>query len=553
MLKSLSIKNYALIDELQVSFNEGFTTITGETGAGKSILLGGLSLILGKRADLNSLRDASEKCVLEAAFDIRGYALQPFFESEDLDFEDLTILRREILPSGKSRAFINDTPVTLNVLQSLGEQLVDIHSQHQTLKLTDNDFQFRFLDAVAGTAELLEAYGSEMKEYRAAGRLLSQLQQERQEAIREYDYNQFLLKELQEAKLVPGILEELEETFEKLNNVEFIKEQLGYGVQLLEAEQYGVLSQLVELKNTVRKLASFGANYQEIANRIESVFLELDDAGNELKRLEEELEDDPQLLATTNDRLQQIYDLQKKHGVSPIEELLAIQHALEAKVIATEGLDDRIKETEETVTGHRERMQELAVEIRARRLEVIPAIQNELENALLPLGMPNARFDIRLLPVDEFRSNGKDDLQFLFAANKGGVFSELKKVASGGELSRIMLVIKSMLARYMQLPTIMFDEIDTGVSGEVSNKMAGIMKEMSAAMQVFTITHLPQVAAKGDVQYKVFKADEAGHTVSSIKMLSESERIEELAEMLGGKQLSDSALAHARELLTAKI
>ncbi|WP_224490740.1 DNA repair protein RecN [Robertkochia flava] len=552
MLKSLSIKNYALIDELQVSFNEGFTTITGETGAGKSILLGGLSLILGKRADLNSLRDASEKCILEATFDIRGYGLHAFFEEEDLDFEEMTILRREILPCGKSRAFINDTPVTLTVLSGLGEQLVDIHSQHQTLKLTDNDFQFRFLDAVAGNFELLEAYSAKLKTWRSLGKQLSRLQEEKRESLREYDYNQFLLGELQEAKLEAGMLEELEETYEKLNNVEFIKEQLGYGVQLLESEQFGVLGQLVDLKNAMKKLSSFGERYQELAKRMESAFLELDDAGNELKTMEEELEDDPQLLERTNERLQQIYDLQKKHGVAGMDELIAIQKALEDKVLATEGLDERIEQMEAEAEKLRTQLEELASQIRAKRLEVVPGLQKNLESALGPLGMPNAKFDIQLEETDDLRGNGKDDLQFLFSANKGGVFSELKKVASGGELSRIMLVIKSMLARYMKLPTIMFDEIDTGVSGEVSNKMAGIMKEMSATMQVFTITHLPQVAAKGDKQFKVFKADEAGQTVSSMKALEEQERIEELAEMLGGKQLSDSALAHARELLTTK-
>lgn len=552
MLKSLRINNYALIDRLQVSFDEGFTTITGETGAGKSILLGGLSLILGKRADLNSLRDPSQKCVLEASFDVRGYDLAGFFEEEDLDYEDDTIVRREILPSGKSRAFINDTPVTLGVLSALGEQLVDIHSQHQTLKLTENDFQFRFIDAVADNSLLLEKFKKELQEYRAAGKRLEKLKSERQEAVREHDYNQFLLKELEEARLENGLLEELENTYEKLNNVELIKEQLGYGAQLLEADQYGLLSQLTDLKNAVNKLSGFGDAYKELAQRLESVFLELDDAGNEMRSLEADLEDDPQLLEETNTRLQQIYDLQKKHGVQEEEALIEIMHSLQEKVIATEGMDELIHETEMKVAQLRSNLEKIAVSIRERRNKVIPGLKKELEKALAPLGMPNARFEIKIVPVDEMRNNGRDHLEFLFSANKGGSFSELKKVASGGELSRIMLVIKSMLAHYMKLPTIMFDEIDTGVSGEVSNKMAAIMQKMSSTLQVFTITHLPQVAARGNRQFKVFKAEEAGQTVSSIKVLGEQERVEELAEMLGGKDLSESALAHARELLAVK-
>lgn len=552
MLRSLSIKNYALIDKLQVNFDEGFTTITGETGAGKSILLGGLSLILGKRADLSSLRDPEVKCVLEAGFDIKGYDLKEFFEEEDLDYEEYTLIRREILPSGKSRAFINDTPVTLSVLAALGGQLVDIHSQHQTLMLTDNDFQFRFVDAVAGNGELLRQYRGELTGYKKEEKRLQQLQEQKQQAVKEHDYNQFLLNELNEARLETGLLQELEETYDRLSNVELIKEQLGYGTQLLEAEQYGILPQLTNLKNALNKIASFGEHYKELAARVESVFLELDDAGNELMGLEGELEDDPALLEQVNTRLQQIYDLQKKHGVMEVEALMAVRDELEAKVIETEGLEEEILKCEARVFRSRETLRSLAAALREARLKVIPKLKEELETALTPLGMPDARFNIQVSGVEEFRPNGMDDLEFLFSANKGGTFNELKKVASGGELSRIMLVIKSMLAGYMKLPTIMFDEIDTGVSGEVSNKMAAIMQKMSATMQVFTITHLPQVAAKGYCQFKVFKTEEEGRTVSGIKALTEQERIEELAEMLGGKTLTDSALAHARELLSDK-
>ncbi|NER13309.1 DNA repair protein RecN [Leptobacterium flavescens] len=549
MLTSLSIKNYALIDKLQVDFDKGLTIITGETGAGKSILLGGLSLILGKRADLGSLKSKDEKCVIEADFFIEKYKLQAFFKEADIDYEANTIIRREILPSGKSRAFINDTPVTLDVLASLGSQLIDIHSQHQTLRLTENDFQFRIIDAVAANDSALEEYSLKLKDYHAAKKELQRLIDFQAEANKEHDYNSFLLKELQEAKLENGMLKELEADFEKLNNVEEIGEKLAHAYQQLTAEQYGILSGLTELKSSIQKLASYGEQFDNLYQRVNSVAIELDDIQMEVKRQEESLETDPRLLEEIQSRLQLIYDLQKKHHAIELEELLEIQQALEQKVEVTENLDAEIKQWQLKVLDLEKELDTLAEGIHSNREMAIPRLSSYLEESLFELGMPNAKFDIGVNKTHSYFANGKDELRFLFSANKGSNYGELKKVASGGELSRIMLSIKSILAEYMQLPTIMFDEIDTGVSGEISNKMGDIMAGMSKNMQVFTITHLPQIAAKGESHFEVFKEDVNEVTYTRMKKLDKEERIKAIAEMLGGKDISSSALAHAKQLL----
>ena len=553
MLVTLTIKNFALIDNLQVSFKDGLTAITGETGAGKSILLGGISLILGKRADLSSIKNSDEKCVIEASFAINNYNLEGFFKANDLDFEKQTIIRREILPSGKSRAFINDTPVTLDVLSSLGVQLIDIHSQHQTLQLTDNNFQFQVVDAVAGNGVILNDYSEKLSKYHLTKKELKKLIDFQQEADKEYDYNSFLLQELQSVNLKEGMLEELEAAYEKLNNVEEITENVSHALQVLGEEQIGTLSGLNELKNIFNKLSHFGESYKELSTRVQSVLIELDDIYVEIQRIEENIEADPQQLEEVNTKLQLLYSLQKKHNVLEINELLQVQEELAEKVSKTENLEAEIKERQLKLLKQEEELDALATKIHQQREKSIPALKTHLENVLSEVGMPNAQFKLDLVATDKYFVNGKDELHFLFSANKGGSFNELKKVASGGELSRIMLAIKSLLAQYMQLPTIMFDEIDTGVSGEVSTKMGGIMHEMSKTMQVFIITHLPQVAAKGDVQFKVFKEDKGGITASQIKQLTEDERVQEIAEMLGGKDVSSSAMAHAKELLLKKV
>lgn len=549
MLQSLSIKNFALIEDIKVRFSEGFLVITGETGAGKSILLDALSLVLGKRADLNSLKNKEEKCVIEAVFDIEHYGLAPFFAAEDIDFDASTIIRREILPSGKSRAFINDTPVTLDVMSSLGEQLVDVHSQHQTLQLGDTAFQFGFIDAVAGNTLVLEKYTSAYKELQKARAVLKSTVDSQAEAQKEYDYNLFLLKELKEAKLQAGVQEQLEEVHEKLSNIETIQERLAAGIQLFSEESVGVLSSLSELKSTFQKLTSYGKVFQELSNRLQSLFIEAEDIHQELQMQVQGLESDPGQLEQVSARLQRIYDLQKKHQVATVEELLTIEKALEVKVGVVENAEEFIKEQQKEVEKASEFTDKIAEQIRANRLKVIPKLKKQLETMLAELGMPNAQFQIEVAPSEVYFANGKDSLVFLFSANKGTAFGELKKVASGGELSRIMLVIKAIMAEHMSLPTIMFDEIDTGVSGEIASKMAAIMKEMSASRQVFSITHLPQVASKGGHHYKVFKEEVSGVTATQLTLLSKEERIVEIAQMLGGNLVTESALAHAKELL----
>jgi DNA repair protein RecN (Recombination protein N) len=549
LLVNLSIQNYALIDDVRVAFPKGFTTITGETGAGKSILLGGLSLVLGKRADLSSLKNTEQKCVIEAEFEVSNYQLQSFFKENDLDYEDLTILRREILPSGKSRAFVNDSPVTLDVMRALGDQLVDVHSQHQTMQLTDNDFQMKVLDALAENSENLSRYAQELQKLRNASKELQKLEEFQANADKEHDYNSFLLEELEAAKLKEGMQEALEEEYEQLSNVEQIMENLSAGHQLLNDEQLGIVGRLTELKRSFQNLSNFGSDYKSLNDRIQSVLIETDDIASELERLKDGVEANPERLEMVNGQLQQLYDLQKKHHTDSVPELITIREELAQKVDAVANIESKIKAKRDEVASITKTVDAWAKKISEGRKAVIPKLKERLQLDLASLGMPSATFKIELNPSSIFKPNGKDDLVFLFSANKGSNYGELKKVASGGELSRIMLTIKSILAQYENLPTMMFDEIDTGVSGEISNRMGEIMQQMSSTMQVFSITHLPQVASKGQHQFKVYKEEAQGDTSTHIKQLTRDERVRELAEMLGGKSLSESALAHAKELL----
>ncbi len=549
MLTQLSIKNYALIDDLNVSFADGFTTITGETGAGKSILLGGLSMVLGKRADLSTLRNKDSKCIIEAEFDVQNYGLEKFFKSYELEFALQTIIRREIHPSGKSRAFINDSPVTLDVLSELGKRLVDVHSQHQTLQLTEHDFQLHVVDALAGNGSLLKAYGECLNSFRTLEKELETLGLQQQTAIKDQDYNTFLYNELEEAQLEAGMQEHLEEQYEQLSNVETILEQLSSGNQLLHNEEMGLIPMLFQLKQNIAKLTHFGQQYQAIFDRLDSALIDLDDIGTEIQQLHEGVEANPKLLEETNQKLQKLYDLQKKHGVMEASELIRIKDELSEKLYQSENLDVEIEAKEKQLAETEEELIQLAKRLSDQRTDVIPEFKNKLEKMLKDLGMPHASFEIRIIPKQPFKTNGSDSLVFLFAANRGSDYGNLKKVASGGEMSRIMLVIKSILASYEHLPTLIFDEIDSGVSGEISNRMADIMLSMSQHMQVFSITHLPQVASKGAQHFKVYKEDQDSRTYTRIKLLSEEDRVVELAEMLGGKSLSDSALAHAKQLL----
>ncbi|MGG7034274.1 MAG: DNA repair protein RecN [Flavobacterium sp.] len=549
MLTSLSIKNFALIEKLSMDFSDGFSIITGETGAGKSILLGALGLVLGKRADLTSLKNKEEKCVIEANFNISNYNLEVFFESNDLDYDSNTILRREILPSGKSRAFVNDCPINLQQLQELGEYLIDIHSQNQTHELSEEALQFNIVDAIAGNQALVTEYSQLLKLYKSEKSKLNSLITALKEATKEQDYNTFLLEELNSANLQPGQQEELESLYEQLNNVEFIKINLEKSLALSEEEQLGVLVNLKEVKLSLQKISAISPEYNSLFERVNSVLIEFDDLVSEMHQCEDKLINDPEQLNLINEKLQTIYALQKKHQVQTVEELLEIQSELENKVVSVGNLETDIQSLEIKIQESENKLDEKAKLIRENRLIAIPVLSEKLIQILEMLGMPNARFNIELTSVENYLNNGKDQIQFLFSANKGSSFGLLKKVASGGEMSRIMLATKAILAEYSKLPTIIFDEIDTGVSGEIANKMAIIMKNMSQNMQVFAITHLPQIAAKGIKHYKVFKSVVEEQTLSELKLLTENERIYEIAEMLSGADISDSALNHAKALL----
>ncbi len=549
MLASLSINNFALIEKLEINFSEGFSIITGETGAGKSILLGALGLVLGKRADLTSLKNKDEKCIIEAHFQISRYNLQEFFNAKDLDYEDETIIRREILPSGKSRAFVNDSPVNLQELQDLSLYLIDIHSQHQTQELSEEQFQFQIIDSIADNQDLIIEYSTFLKSYKKDKPLLSHLNTSLLSLQKEQEYNTFLLEELFSANLKSGEQEVLEKSYEQLNNVEFIKENLDKSLALANEEQFGIRHNLIELKLALQKTASFSSDYNSLFERINSVVIEFDDIVNELEEQSENLVNDPEQLELVNQKLQTIYNLQKKHQVATIDDLLVIQDDLDNKVVSVGTLENEIKSLETKIISSELELNKFAKAITENRLKAIPILSEKLIAILELLGMPNVRFNIEIKPTDNYLSNGKDELQFLFSANKGSDFGLLKKVASGGEMSRIMLATKAILSQYSKLPTIIFDEIDTGVSGEIANKMGAIMKKMSLKMQVFSITHLPQIAGKGEAHFKVFKSIQGESTISELKLLTQEERIVEIAEMLSGKEISDSAINHAKALL----
>ena len=549
MLVSISIKNYALINELHIDFSSGLSIITGETGAGKSILLGALGLVLGNRADSSSLKNTTTKCVVEAIISIDTYSLQDFFETEDIDYESNTILRREILPSGKSRAFVNDTPVTLLVLTALRARLIDIHSQHQTLQVSDQKFQFQLMDAIANNESKLASYKSGLVSYTKEKKRLEEIQLAQREASLQYDYNSHLYNELLEAKLLEDEQELLEEKLDKINNVEEIKQNLSEALQLTTDENIGIQNLLFSLEQKLAKIASYSGEYQELLDRISSVKIESDDIIGEIETAYESVDFNPTEAEQLNDRLQLIYNLQKKHYVNTISELLTIQSELFKKVNTVENAEQSLLDQETIVKGIANKLDAVALKISDARSKIILKLSKQLADILADLGMPHARFQIKNTLSENYYKNGKDSLEFLFSANKGGGYGELKKVASGGELSRVMLAIKKILSENSQLPTIIFDEIDSGVSGEISNKMAHIMSQMSQKMQVITITHLPQIAAKGNQHYKVFKEEVNNITITNLKQLSEDERIVEIAEMLSGKNISDSALTHAKELL----
>ncbi len=549
MLAQLYIKNYALIDELDVNFDEGLTIITGETGAGKSILLGGLSLVLGKRVDFSNIKDTDKKSIIECTFNIEAYNLNSFFYSQDLEYEQQTIVRREVLPSGKSRAFVNDSPVTLSVLEALGQQLIDIHSQHETLSLTDDAFQFQIIDALAQTHDLLKTYKSTLSDYKENQKELELLRSQQQQSKNDYDYNSFLRQEIEEAQVLNLDLKALESQYETLNNVDYIQSELQFAQQILSHEDVGISTQLTELKQRFNKLKDISTEYTSLFERILSTQIELDDIFTEIEHHQNTLEANPQLLFDIENQLKKVNDLLGKHNVQTIEDLKLVFEELSEKVAHLTNLDAQLESVNNLLNENFKKLNNISSALSAKRKGVLTNLEDELHVLLAALGMPNAVFKIELQPTTDFLFNGKDVLSFLLKANKGGQFLPLKKGVSGGELSRIMLAVKFILSKHQKLPTIMFDEIDTGVSGEISNKMASIMQEMSQYMQVFTITHLPQIAAKGAHHFKVFKVDDDSKTITQLKKLNYDERLEEIAQMLGGKEISETAKKHAQQLL----
>lgn len=538
-----------MIEQLEMNFSNQFSIITGETGAGKSILLGALGLVLGKRADLTSLKDKEQKCVIEAQFQISKYNLQDFFATNDLDYEDTTIIRREILPSGKSRAFVNDSPVNLTELQDLSEYLLDIHSQHQTQELSNEAYQIEILDAIANHQNLLVDYKQNLAKYKSVKIELKKIHAEKEALSKEQDYNSFLLEELLSANLKSDEQEELESIFEKLNNVEFIKESLDKSLAVANEEQIGIIQNLKEVKISLQKISGLSSEFKDLFERVSSTLIEFEDISIELSGQAEKLVNDPEKLDLVNQKLQTIYSLQKKHQVESIAELLIIQNDLDSKLVLVSDLENQIQKLENQLNESVLVLDKIASEIHQNRSKAVPVLVTQITEILTQLGMPNARFQFEINQTQNYLPSGKDEVQLLFSANKGTDFGLLKKVASGGEMSRIMLAVKAILANYSKLPTIIFDEIDTGVSGEIAHKMGDIMKEMSNKMQVFAITHLPQIAAKGNQHYKVFKSSEGESTISELKLLSQNERVVEIAEMLSGKDISDSALNHAKSLL----
>ena len=549
MILSLSIKNYALIEDIQVPLTKGLTIITGETGAGKSILLGALGLLLGKRADLGSVKDATQKCIIEGEFSLKGYGLQTLFKEHDLDYDIHTIIRREILPSGKSRAFVNDTPVGLSQLQALGGYLVDIHSQQETNSFATENFQLEVLDALAGNGAILQGYQNSLVEFASVSKQLEKQLSQKEAALKELDYHTFLQQELMEASLHTIDQQALETNYNTLNNAEEIQGSFAEIEQLFSQENTGIIDSVKQARSLLNNISKYAPSYQELYDRLHSVTLELEDVISSVQDASEDLQVDPTELFRINEVLQTLYRLQHKHSVSSVKQLMDIESNLSSKIYNSLHLDTTIETLEKEKQKLTQALLKLAKDLHDNRVEALPMLQQKLEAYLSLLGLPNAKFKVEFSTSPTFKKSGTDSLAVYFTANKGGNFGLLKKVASGGEMSRIMLSVKALLSQYKKLPTIVFDEIDTGVSGEIALKMAYIMGEMSTHMQILSITHLPQIAAKGEQHIKVYKEDRQNTTVTHLKQLSQEERIVEIAQMIGGKNITDTTLANAKELL----
>jgi DNA repair protein RecN (Recombination protein N) len=550
MLRKISIKNYAIIDRLEIDFYERMNIITGETGAGKSILLGALSLILGDRADTKVLYDKDEKCVVEAEFQIKP-ALKKFFEQHELDFEKHTLIRREINQSGKSRAFINDTPVTLNIVQQLGEKLVNLHSQHETLELVKSGFQLEVIDLLAKNTNLLAEYKSGFIQYKADNKKLNELVEKQRTVSAELDYLQFQWKELSEANLVKDEQESLETEQNTLSNVEEIKRSLQTLLQLAEGGEGSVTESISEMLTQIKSVKHFNKDILAQSERLENIYQEIKDITREFENIQDSTTLDPERLDEVNSRLNTIFKLQKKHNVNTISELLAIEENYKAQITSVDNSTAEIEQLQQQLTLKFNALIKVAEQLHAAREKVLREFQNAMVVLLTKVGMPNASFkvDIKKLDNTQLNENGLTEIKFLFSANKGFTPHEIKDVASGGELSRVMLCIKSLVADAAELPTMIFDEIDSGISGEVALKVGEIMKKLSRTHQIICITHLPQIARTGDTHYYIYKENSGERTNTRIKELKADERIREIAKMLSGDKVSDAALANARELI----
>ena len=550
MLKSLFIQNFVLIDSLDICFNPGFSVITGETGAGKSIILGALSLVLGQRADGKSIKQGADKCVIEAVFDVSKYQLEPFFLGNDLEYDpESCILRRELYASGKSRAFVNDSPVPLAILKELGTKLIDIHSQHQNLLLGDNRFQLRVVDVMAENEILLILYKKEYTRYQGLRKALSALKERAAQSKQEEDYIRFQLDQLEEANLQPNEQEELEQEQETLSHAEEIKSSLYRVSSCLDGEEQGVVSLLKESLSSMDALERYFPRAKEIAERLRSAYIDLNDLASEMEGMIEDVEFNPDRLAWVNERLDTLYALQQKHRVSSVDDLIALRDQFRAQLTDIESFDEQIAALEKQVQdAYKELLQQAAV-LREQRKVAAVAFAQQLVQMVAPLGMPHTRFQVEVVPRKEPESDGMDEIRFLFSANKSMALQPVAQTASGGEISRLMLCIKAMIAGFTALPTIIFDEVDTGVSGDIADKMGHIMQDLGSKMQVFAITHLPQIAAQGEAHYFVYKEDVKDRTLTRIRPLDKEERIREVARMLSGSALTEASLANAKDLL----
>lgn len=549
MLKSLYIQNFALIDSLRIGFDPGFSVISGETGAGKSIILGALSLILGQRADQKQIKQDAEKCVIEGIFDVSSYDLAPFFGQMDWVYDDECILRREIWSNGKSRAFVNDSPVYLNDLKGLGDRLIDIHSQHQNLSLNDNFFQLNVVDLLADTKAERRDYGESYIAYRTSERMLNDLREQSRKNREEEDYLRFQHTALAEINLQPGEQQQLEEEQEAASHAEEIKTGLFTATALLSEGEQNVESMLRTVGDTLQSVQRFYPKLSELSLRVDSAFIELKDIREEIAGYFEEVEFDPARRQVLEERLSTIYDLQKKHSVTTVEELIALRDEMERKLENIDSLDERLQALEKETEEKRKSMLEKATLLSKKRKKAAPRIEKELEARLAFLRMPDVRFQCEFKTKEIPDATGADTVQFLFSANKNVALQPVSQIASGGEMSRVMLGIKAMIAGATSLPTIIFDEIDTGTSGEVADRVGAIMEEMGERMQVIGITHLPQIASRGAAHFLVYKEDLGNIVTTRIKELSPDERVQEIARMLSGAEITEQAIENAKVML----